>query len=70
MYGDRATDMDIRIAKIFRFGRTRSNLAFDLVNAFNSDAVLAYNGLINATWPTPTQVLQARLARISVLFDW
>ena len=40
VYGDRATDTDIRIAKIFRFGRTRSNVAFDLVNAFNSDAVL------------------------------
>jgi hypothetical protein len=24
----------------------------------------------NATWPTPTAVLQARLARISVTFDW
>ena len=70
VYGDRATDTDIRIAKIFRFGRTRSNVAFDLVNAFNSDAVLGYNGLINATWPTPTSVLQARLARISVQFDW
>ena len=70
VFGDRATDMDVRIAKIFRMGRTRSNLAFDLVNLFNSDAVLTYNGLINATWPTPTSVIQARLARISVQFDW
>jgi hypothetical protein len=81
LYGDRANDLDLRIGKIIKAGRTRSNVALDIVNVFNSDAVLTYNSLLgtystsgaftpNATWPTPTAVLQARLARISVTFDW
>ena len=81
LYGDRANDLDLRIGKIIKIGRTRSNFALDIVNVFNSDAVLTYNSLLgtysasgaftpNATWPTPTAVLQARLARISVTFDW
>src|SRR5206468_6467279 len=81
LYGDRANDLDLRIGKIIKVGRTRSNFALDIVNVFNSDAVLTYNSLLgtysasgaftpNATWPTPTAVLQARLARISVTFDW
>jgi hypothetical protein len=81
LYGDRANDLDLRIGKIIKAGRMRSNVALDIVNVLNSDAVLAYNSLLgtysasgvftaNATWPTPTSVLQARLARISVTFDW
>ncbi len=70
LFGDRANDLDLRIGKIFKFGGNRANVALDLVNVFNSDAILAYNGLLNTTWPTPTSVLQARLARISVQFDW
>jgi hypothetical protein len=80
-FGDRANDLDLRIAKLFRFGGTRSNVALDIVNTFNSNANLGYNPLLgtvsaagvytpNATWPAPTAVLQARLMRISVQFDW
>jgi hypothetical protein len=81
LYGDRASDLDLRIGKIIKAGRTRSNVALDIVNVLNSDAVLLYNSLLgtysasgvftpNVTWPSPTSVLQARLARISVTFDW
>jgi hypothetical protein len=81
MFGDRASDLDLRIAKLFRIGASRANVAFDIVNVFNSDAILSYNPFLgsyssagvytaSATWPTPTSVLQARLARISVQFDW
>jgi hypothetical protein len=81
VFGDRASNLDLRIAKILRFSRTRANVAFDVVNVFNSDAILTYNPLLgsisaagvytpNATWPAPTSILQARLARISVQLDW
>jgi hypothetical protein len=81
VFGDRANNLDLRLAKIFRFSGTRTNVAFDVVNVFNSDAFLLYNPLMgsistagvytpNATWPAPTQVLQARLYRLSVQFDW
>jgi hypothetical protein len=81
VFGDRANDLDLRIAKLLRFSRTRANVAFDVVNVFNADAFLAYNPNIgrytdtgafvpNPSWPAPTQVLQARLYRLSVQFDF
>jgi hypothetical protein len=70
LYGDRIDQLDFRIAKILRFGRTRTNVALDLVNALNSHDVLSYNPLLNATWPTPTAVLTARLMRISAQIDF
>jgi hypothetical protein len=70
MFGDRMHQLDVRIAKILRFSRIRTNLAVDIVNALNSSAVLAYNNTFNATWPTPATVLTARLARLSVQLDF
>jgi hypothetical protein len=69
-YGDRVNQVDLRVGKNIRFGRSRANVSLDLVNALNSDAILVYTPLLNATWPTPDTVLKARLARISVGFDW
>ena len=42
-YGDRINDLDIRVAKILRFGRTRTQIGVDLYNALNSDVALGYN---------------------------
>jgi len=70
LFGDRANDFDMRIGKILKFKGMRTNVALDIVNLFNSDAILTYNPLLNATWPTPTGVIQARLARLSVQLDW
>jgi hypothetical protein len=70
LFGDRVNDLDLRIGKILKFGRTRSNVALDIVNALNADAILTYNPLLSPTWPTATGILQARLYRLSVQFDW
>ncbi len=48
VFGDRANDLDLRIAKLLRFSGTRANVAFDVVNVFNSDAILAYNPLMGS----------------------
>jgi hypothetical protein len=70
LFGDRVNDLDLRIGKIVKFKGTRANVALDIVNALNSDAILTYNALQSATWPTATGLLQARLYRLSVQFDW
>ena len=70
MYGDRINQFDVRVAKIVRFGTSRVNLSIDVLNALNSDAILAYTPLLNATWPTPNVVLKPRIARVNVGFDW
>jgi hypothetical protein len=70
MYGDRVNQLDFRIAKLVRFGTSRVNLSVDVLNSLNSDAILAYTPLLNATWPTPNVVLKPRIARLNVGFDW
>ncbi len=70
MFGDRIDQLDIRIGKILRFGRTRTNLNLDIVNALNSNDNLAYSPTFGATWPAPTNVLTARLFRLSAQLDF
>ena len=69
-YGDRIDQVDMRIGKILRFGRTRSNVSLDIVNLFNSNDNLAYGTLLSATWPAPTQVLLPRIFRVNFGIDW
>jgi hypothetical protein len=64
-YGDRIDQVDMRIGKILRFGRTRSNLSLDIINMFNSNDNLAYQTLLSPTWPAPTQVLLPRIFRVN-----
>jgi hypothetical protein len=70
MFGDRIDQLDLRIGKILRFGRTRTNLNVDIVNALNSNDNLLYSATFGATWPAPTSVITARLFRLSAQFDF
>jgi hypothetical protein len=69
-YGDRIDQIDMRVGKILRFGRTRSNLSLDIINLFNSNDNLAYGTLFSATWPAPTTVLLPRIFRVNFGIDW
>jgi hypothetical protein len=78
LYGDRVNQFDLRLAKIVRWGRTRTNIGFDVYNVGNAAPVLTYNQafvLPNAsnpagTWLQPTSVLQPRFAKFSVQVDF
>jgi len=70
VYGDRINQLDLRLGKLLRFGGTRTNISVDIVNALNSNANLAYSSTFGAAWPAPTQVLTARLFRLSAQFDF
>jgi hypothetical protein len=67
MYGDRLNQLDFRVAKILRFGHTRTMVGVDLYNALNSSAILTYNNAFapGGSWQQPITVLTARLAKIS-----
>jgi hypothetical protein len=74
-FPDRLNSMDIRFGKIMRFGRTRTNVAIDLYNLFNSNTGTAYNQTYDpvtngAAWLAPTTVLNPRFARFNVTFDF
>jgi hypothetical protein len=73
LYGDRVNQLDVRLGKILRFGRTRTQIAVDVYNVANSAAVLGYNQTFNpatTTWLTPTSVLSARFVKLSANVDF
>ena len=49
LYGDRVNEFDIRLAKILKFGRTRTNVGFDLYNILNSSPILSYQQAFSPT---------------------
>ncbi len=71
-YGDRINQLDFKVAKILRFGSTRSTVSLDLYNVMNASAILTYNQTFvpNGPWLQANSVLTGRLARISVDFSF
>ena len=78
LYGDRVNELDFRIAKVLRFGRTRSNVGFDIYNVLNANPVLTYNPAFTpisaanpkGQWLVPTSVLQSRFVKFSASVDF
>lgn len=71
VYGDRINQIDLRLAKILRYHRTRTNAAVDLFNLFNTNATQAYQQTYTtAGWLTPTLITSARLAKFTVQVDF
>jgi hypothetical protein len=70
MYRDRINQVDIRVGKIVRVGRTRANIGVDVFNALNSSAVQNSNTAFGPNWLTPTLVMPARFAKVSTQIDF
>ena len=76
VYPDRINSLDLRAAKLLRFGRTRTNVGFDFYNLFNSNTGTAYNQVFDpppsngAAWLRPTSILGPRFARFNVTVDF
>jgi hypothetical protein len=71
-WGDRINEIDLRVAKILRIGRTRTNVGLDIYNVMNSSAVLTYNQTFvpGGNWLTPLQVLTPRFVKFSAQVDF
>jgi hypothetical protein len=72
MYGDRINELDFRVGKILKFGRSRTVLALDVYNALNSSAVLTYNNAFvpGGTWLQPVTILTPRFIRLTAEFEF
>jgi len=72
MYGDRLNQLDLRLAKILRFGDSRTTIGADIYNVLNSSAILTYNNVFvpGGPWLLPNSVLTGRLARITAEFTF
>jgi hypothetical protein len=75
LYADnRRTQVDLRVAKIFRFGKTRLDVGVDGENLFNTNYATTYdntyqysvgNTAIGGTWNNPTAIYTPRYARLN-----
>jgi hypothetical protein len=72
LYGDRVNEVDLRLGKIIRLGRTRATVGVDIYNLLNSAAVLSYNQsfIAGGAWLGPTSEMSARFAKLSLQFDF
>jgi hypothetical protein len=72
LWGARRNNIDLRVAKIVRYGQTRTLVGVDVFNLLNADTVTSYNfGFVpGGAWLTPTAITPARYARISVQVDF
>jgi len=71
---NRRTQIDMRFAKILRFGSTRANIGADLGNLLNTNYSTGYentyqysvgNTLNGGTWNNPTAVYTPRFVRVN-----
>jgi hypothetical protein len=73
--GNRRTQIDMRVAKVFRFGTRRLDIGVDLENMLNTNYTTAYAGTyqytagntgLGGTWNNPTAIYPPRYARLNI----
>ena len=69
LYGGRYNQLDFRVAKSLRFGKTRATAGVDVYNALNVDTVLTENSSY-AAWRQPLTIIPARFAKVSLQWDF
>jgi hypothetical protein len=71
---ERRTQIDMRFAKILRFGRTRSDIGVDVNNLLNTNYTTGYNTTYTylvdnaprpSGWGTPTSIYNPRFVRLN-----
>ena len=72
VWGDRVNELNLRFAKVLRFGRTRTHVGVDVFNILNSDAILTYNQTFTpgGPWLAPQSVLTPRFMKVSAQIDF
>ena len=72
MYGDRINQLDLRVGKSLKYGRSRTMLALEIYNALNSSAVLTYNNTFvpGGTWLQPLTILTPRFFKITAELEF
>jgi hypothetical protein len=66
----RNNQLDARLSKILRFGRTRLQANLDVFNLANAGTILTLRTAYGPTWLQPNTVMAGRLAKFSVKLDF
>ena len=75
LYGDRVNQVDMRFAKILRFGGTRLDVGLDLYNLFNSNHTTGYEEVFDfatngASWLQTTNIVSPRFVRVNMTVSY
>jgi hypothetical protein len=75
VYGERVTQIDMRFAKIFRFGTRRADIGVDLYNLFNTNDPASYEQAFDyatqgASWLRPTSIVPPRFVRLNLTLNF
>jgi hypothetical protein len=70
IYTPRLTYFDLRVAKVLKFGGTRTQVGFDLYNLLNSNTPTALNQNYGATFLNTTSIQDARTVRFNLTLDF
>src|SRR5262245_9648513 len=74
-FGDRLNQLDLRFSKVFRLREGNTlDANFDIYNSLNADAATAetttYSGLNGGAWRKPTGVIQGRIFKFGMRWDF
>jgi hypothetical protein len=72
-YLDRLRQLDLRVAHVFRTGRTRIKAMVDFYNALNASTEVVVNdtyGTNGVSWLQPQQILQGRYVKLGMQVDF
>lgn len=61
---DRIRQLDLRVSRSFRVGRTRVEGMFDAYNALNASPIVTLNARFGPAWLTPTRILAGRTLKV------
>jgi hypothetical protein len=68
-FAERRNNIDLRVSKILRYNRTRTQVGIDVFNLMNNDTVTGFNESYNpnnATWLDPQDIVAARYVRFNI----
>jgi hypothetical protein len=71
IYAPRVTQIDMRFAKVIRFGARRADVGIDLYNLFNTNNGAGFEQAFDyatqgASWLRPTSIVPPRFARFNI----
>jgi hypothetical protein len=69
-FEDRLTQVDLRVTRTFRVGRTRIQPQIDVYNVFNGNTILGTNYAYGAAWLRPAQIMPARFWKFGAQVDF
>jgi hypothetical protein len=70
MFGDRLTQVDLRLTKGLSIRGARLRTMVDVYNVFNASTMLDLSTGYSSTWLKPLEILSGRLVKFGAQLDW